>query len=105
MSSVTGASFSQYEKLPVPVAVQHLDPALGDQGTKRTPRRDQLRGRDVPAMSRADDDPPGIGDCSHVVRGQPVAASKDLDKAPPERQRSVRETCSGPIWRYHGNLR
>jgi len=47
-------------------------------------------------MSGADNEPPAVGDPGKLGRGQPVAALEDFDKTPPERERSVRETCSAP---------
>jgi len=44
-------------------------------------------------MSGADNEPPAVGDLGKLGRGQPVAALEDFDKTPPERERSVRETC------------
>jgi len=45
-------------------------------------------------MSGADNEPPAVGDPGKLGRSQPVAALEDFDKTPPERERSVRETCS-----------
>jgi hypothetical protein len=45
-------------------------------------------------VSGADNEPPAVGDPGKLGRGQPVAALGDFDKTPPERERSVRETCS-----------
>jgi hypothetical protein len=52
-------------------------------------------------MSGADNEPPAIGDPGKLGRGQPVAALEDFDKTPPEREWSVRETCSAPNPRFH----
>jgi len=52
-------------------------------------------------MSGADNEPPAVGDPGKLGRGQPVAALEDFDKTPPERERSVRETCSAPNPRFH----
>ena len=52
-------------------------------------------------MSGADKEPPAIGDPGKLGRGQPVAALEDFDKTPPEREWSVRETCSAPNPRFH----
>jgi hypothetical protein len=52
-------------------------------------------------MSEANNEPPAVGDPGKLGRGQPVAALEDFDKTPPERERSVRETCSAPNPRFH----
>src|SRR5258708_32527542 len=52
-------------------------------------------------MSGADNERPAVGDPGKLGRGQPVAALEDFDKTPPERERSVRETCSAPNPRFH----
>ncbi|MGY2907031.1 hypothetical protein [Bradyrhizobium sp. URHC0002] len=81
----------------MPTAMQDINPAFGNQGTKRPPHRDQLRDRDMPAVSRPDDEPMTVCATSYVVRGQPVAAGKDLENAAAEGKWPSRETSSGLI--------
>jgi hypothetical protein len=94
----------QNKNFPAPVAVQHLDAALSTNFLSAGAQRPTVRSARRACDARSNNDPPRIGDGSHVGRSQPVAASKDLDKAPPERQRSVRETRLMPKCRYHGRF-
>jgi hypothetical protein len=102
--SVIGTFLYQVEKLPTAKAVENPDLILYDQDTKRPPRRDQFRCRDVPAVPWPNNEPPPIGGNSNVTRSQPAAAGKDFNNASPQRERSVRETPSTSKRRNHGHI-